>query len=85
MNFNGLHRAQFDQNGSCLSIDAAKMYQIAIQKNMDANKFSIAAKLDKELAELFEAEMKDEEAMKYYEKAADCFRAEDSATYAMDG
>lgn len=60
--------------------DAMKMYQIAVGKQMEGNKFSMAAKLYKEMAELYEGDMKSAESAKCYEKAADCFFAEDSAT-----
>jgi len=60
--------------------DAIRVYNIAVAKNMENNKFSVAAKLYKDLAELLESEMKTDDAMKAYEKSAECYFAEDSIT-----
>lgn len=57
---------------------ALKYYQLAVDLHMENNKFSQAARIWKELAELNEKEMNAEGAMNAYQKAADCFEAEDS-------
>ncbi len=52
--------------------------QRAVDLHMENNKFSQAARLWKEMAEMQEKEMNYDAAGHCYEKAADCFQAEDS-------
>lgn len=74
------------QAGKCLKYvdagEAVKYFDIALAKQMENNKFSAAAKLAKEVAMMYEAEVRLPDAIKYYTKAADCYQAEDSTTSA---
>ena len=53
---------------------AIKYYGIAVDMHMEGNKFSTAAKLYKDIAELYEKDMEFEGAKQAYTKAADCQR-----------
>jgi len=58
--------------------DSVKMYQIAISLQMDNNRFSSAAKLWKEVAQLEEKQMHTKEAIKAWSECATCFEADDA-------
>jgi alpha-soluble NSF attachment protein len=60
--------------------DSLKYYKIAVDLHTANNRFSTAAKLYKEIAELEEKEMNVVGAMKAWNDAADCYFAEDSTT-----
>ena len=51
---------------------AIKYYGIAVDMHMEGNRFSTAAKLYKDIAELYEKDMEYEGAKQAYTKAADC-------------
>ena len=51
---------------------AIKYYSIAVDKHMEGNRFSTAAKLYKDIAELYERDMNHKGALGAYTKAADC-------------
>lgn len=61
---------------------AARCYDVAVRRHMDNNRFSMAAKLYKELASIHESEMRLPEAIAAYSHAADCYMSEDSQTSA---
>jgi alpha-soluble NSF attachment protein len=61
---------------------AIQSYQLAINIQMESNKFSQAARLWKELGEMQEKEHETEAAQFSYQKAADCYEAEDSKAQA---
>ena len=58
---------------------AIENYQFAINIQMENNKFSSAARLWKELGEIQEKELQLQAAAFAFQKAADCFEAEDKA------
>jgi len=58
--------------------DAVKMFTVAVTLHMDNNRFSTAAKLYKEIAELEEKQMNVKEAIQAWTEAANCYEAEDS-------
>jgi len=62
------------------SKDSLKFYKIAVDLHTANNRFSTAAKLYKEIAELEEKDMNVVGAMKAWNDAADCYFAEDSTT-----
>lgn len=51
---------------------AIKYFSIAVDMHMEGNRFSVAAKLYKDIAELYEKELDHEGAKNAYTKAADC-------------
>jgi alpha-soluble NSF attachment protein len=57
---------------------AMKYFQISTNMLMEHNRFSSAAKLWKEVAELYEKDLQYRYASEAYEKAATCYEAEDS-------
>ena len=61
---------------------AMKYYQIAVELHTENNRFGTAAKLWKEMAEINEKSMDLKDAMTCYQKAADCYTAEDSQSNA---
>src|ERR1700712_665304 len=63
---------------NCNNKYAMKYYQLATNMLMENNRFSSAAKLWKEVAELYEKDMQHQYALQAYEKAATCYEAEDS-------
>lgn len=62
--------------------EAVRYYNLAVTMHMEENRFSTAAKLYKTIGELSETENELEEALVAYQKAADCYLAEDSTTSA---
>jgi alpha-soluble NSF attachment protein len=62
--------------------DAVRVFEQVVAKQQENNKFSVAAKLYKEIAELEETDVKLGNAITAYERAADCFRADDANTSA---
>lgn len=60
--------------------DALKFYKIAVDLHTANNRFSTAAKLYKEIAEIEEKEMNVPAAINAWNQAADCFFGEDSTT-----
>jgi len=70
--------------GKCIRNDkpeeAIRLYRIAIELFIDEGRFSMVAKHQKEIAEFYEAEMKYEQAMEEYQKAADLFGGESSTS-----
>lgn len=58
--------------------DAVKAYKIAVSLHQEANRFSQAAKIYKEIAEMEEKEGDFKGALKAYGDAADMFQAEDA-------
>lgn len=63
-------------------LDCVQLLQFIVDKQQANGKFSIAAKLYKEIAEIYESEMKYPQSIKAYESAADCFKTEDAVTSA---
>lgn len=57
---------------------AMKYFQLAVELHMENNRFSTAAKLWKEMAEINEKSMDLKDALMCYQKAADCYVADDS-------
>lgn len=66
----------------CNIQDAAKCLTVAIEFFTDEGRFSIAAKHEKELAELFEAESDFEKAIEAYQTAAEYYDGEGSTSSA---
>lgn len=62
--------------------ECVQLLQFIVEKQQANGKFSTAAKLFKEIAEIQESEMKYPQAIKAYESAADCFKADDATTSA---
>jgi alpha-soluble NSF attachment protein len=58
--------------------DAQKYFALAIDMYTGMGRFSTAAKLEKELAELYEKENDDENAVLHYQNAADHYEAENA-------
>ncbi|KAL9671879.1 hypothetical protein QQ045_009452 [Rhodiola kirilowii] len=54
----------------------------AVNSFLDNGRISMAARYEKEIAELYEQDQNFEQAMEYYEKAADLFQGEDVTTTA---
>jgi len=61
---------------------AVKYFQISVDMYMELNRFGTAAKVWKDIAELYEKEMDLKSAQHAYQKAADCYDAEDSGANA---
>lgn len=57
-------------------------YQEAITLFCDMGRFANAAKLEKEIAEMYESNNESEKCVKHYQKAADYFLGEDSTAAA---
>lgn len=55
-----------------------RYFQITTNMLMEANRFSSAAKIWKDVGELYEKDMQPKQAAEAYEKAATCYEAEDS-------
>lgn len=62
--------------------DAVGYYRTAIAMLCDAGRFSNAAKLQKQIAETFEAQDNKEEALENYRQAADYFSGENQSSSA---
>lgn len=62
--------------------EAVNCYKQAIELYTDEGRFSIAAKHEKELAEMYEAEMDYEHALEAYQTAADYYEGENSTSAA---
>jgi alpha-soluble NSF attachment protein len=62
--------------------EAIKFYQQGVELFCDEGRFAMAAKHQKEVAELYEAEMDLESAMSHYQIAADYFEGENSTSSA---
>jgi alpha-soluble NSF attachment protein len=60
------------------SKEALRVYNLAASMHMERNRFSTAARMYKEIAELCEEVRDSQGAIEAYSKAADCFEAEDS-------
>ncbi len=60
--------------------DAIRVYELVVQKQQENNKFSVAGKIFKEIAEMEEADVKLAASIEAYQKAADCFFADDANT-----
>ena len=63
-------------------VDAVGVLALAIDLYCNEGRFQQAAKLEKECAELFEAESDTAQAIEHYQKAADLFSGEDSTSLA---
>lgn len=63
---------------NCNTSEATRCLEAAVNIHMLANRFGTAAKLWKEMGELFEKDLQTMDALHAYNKAADCFDAEDS-------
>lgn len=64
------------------SAEAVKYYEMAVSMLCDSGKFSSAAKIQKEIGELYEAEDKTDEAITSYRQAAEYYTGENQATSA---
>jgi len=62
--------------------DAVRIYKIAVLLHQEENRFSTAAKLWKEIAQIEEKEMNMKDAITAYQKCADCYEAENAASSA---
>lgn len=65
-----------------LAIDAVEYFRTAISMLCDAGRFSNAAKLQKQIAEIYESQDNKEEALENYRQAADYFEGENQASSA---
>ncbi|CAM8893660.1 unnamed protein product [Rhodiola kirilowii] len=62
--------------------EAVSCLEQAVNSFLDNGRISMAARYEKEIAELYEQEQNFEQSMEYYEKAADLFQGEDVTTTA---
>lgn len=62
--------------------EAIELYLTVVTQYEELGKFSAAAKLEKEIAEMCESEGETEECIKHYQRAADLFSAENAASSA---
>jgi hypothetical protein len=60
-------------------VEALKCYTSCVEIMMENNKFSMAAKIWKEMATLQEKEHEHKGAAAAYQKAADCYEADNSS------
>jgi len=63
-------------------LEAIRLFNLAIELLTDEGRFSIAAKHEKEVAELYEAEMDYENAIEAFQKSADLYEGENSTSSA---
>lgn len=59
-------------------VDAVNSLHLAVELYTDEGRFSMAAKYQKEIGELLEAEMEYEKAIEAYQVAADFFEGENA-------
>jgi len=62
--------------------ESTELYMNVITQYEEMGKFSAAAKLEKEVAEMFESESETEQAIRHYQRAADLFAGENATSSA---
>ena len=61
----------------CNTLCAIQNYQLAVQLRMEENQFCLAAKLWREIGDLYKKDLSFYDAIRMYQKAIDCYDAED--------
>lgn len=80
-----VHSAAHTRVAVCACVLVAPVFQSAVDIWMESNKFSTAAKIWKEIGAIQEKEQNNHAAMASYQKAGDCYEADNNAASNANG